>query len=85
MQVRASDASIAVHDASASASYSVASTTATAPGAPRSVAAAVSGNTATLSWLAPSTGSLPSNYLLYVGTRFGRERTWPTATTSATC
>ena len=71
LQVRASDASIAVHDASASASYSVASTTATAPGAPRSVAAAVSGNTATLSWLAPSAGSLPSNYVLYVGTRSG--------------
>ena len=71
LQVRASDASVAVHAAAASASYSVASTTATAPGAPRSVAAAVSGNTATLSWLAPSAGSLPSNYLLYVGTRSG--------------
>ena len=71
LQVRASDPSVAVHDASASASYSVATTTATTPGAPRSVAAVVSGNTATLSWLAPSAGSLPSNYLLYVGTRSG--------------
>jgi hypothetical protein len=71
LQVRASDPGVAAHDASASASYSVAPTTATAPGAPRSVAAAVSGNTATLSWLAPSAGSLPSNYLLYVGTRSG--------------
>ena len=71
LQARASDPSVALHDATASASYSVASTTATAPGAPRSMAAAVSGNTATLSWVAPSTGSLPSNYLLYVGTRSG--------------
>ena len=71
LQVRGSDPSVAVHDASASASYSVASATATAPGAPRSVDAAVSGNTATLSWLAPSAGSLPSSYLLYVGTRSG--------------
>ena len=71
LQVRAFDPSVALHDASASASYSVAATTATAPGAPRSMAATVSGNTARLSWLAPSGGSLPSAYLLYVGTRSG--------------
>jgi hypothetical protein len=70
-QARAADPSITVHDASAPGSYSVASTTATAPGAPRSVTASVSGNTAGLSWQAPSTGSLPTNYLLYVGTRSG--------------
>ena len=71
LQVRAFDPSVALHDASASASYSVAATTATAPGAPRSMAATVAGNTARLSWLAPSAGSLPSAYLLYVGTRSG--------------
>jgi len=70
-QARGSDSSVTVHDGSAPGSYSVSSTTATTPGAPRSAAASVSGNTATISWQAPSTGSLPANYLLYVGTRSG--------------
>jgi predicted phage tail protein len=35
------------------------------------MAASVSGSTATLSWQPPSTGGLPTNYLLYVGTASG--------------
>jgi hypothetical protein len=70
-QVRASDASVIVHNAAAAATYSVATATATAPGTPRSMAASVSANTATLSWQAASMGGVPSNYLLYVGTRSG--------------
>ena len=42
-----------------------------APGAPRSMAASVSGSRVTLRWLAPSTGGTPTHYLIYVGTRSG--------------
>jgi predicted phage tail protein len=61
---------VAVHDASASATYSIASTNA-APGEPRSLAASVSGSRVTLSWQPPSAGGAPSTYLLYVGTASG--------------
>ena len=70
-QVRAWEANVAVHDTSATGSYSVAWPTGTAPGPPRSMAAAVSGNTAALSWQPPSSGGAPSTYLLSVGTRSG--------------
>jgi hypothetical protein len=70
-EARALEAGVTVHDASAAGAYSVASATATAPGAPRSLAGSVSGNTATLSWQPPSTGGAPATYLLDVGTRSG--------------
>jgi hypothetical protein len=70
-QVRGSDPTVTVHDTSASGTYSVASTTTAPPSAPRSMAASVSANTATLNWQPPSAGSMPSTYLLYVGTRSG--------------
>ena len=38
--------------------------TAAAPGSPQSLAAAVIGNTVTLTWLAPSTGDLPTSYVV---------------------
>jgi predicted phage tail protein len=37
---------------------------AVAPGAPQSLAAAVNGNTVTLTWVAPSTGGAPSSYVV---------------------
>jgi len=55
----------------ASASATVTVPTQTAPGAPSSMAASVSGSRATLGWQAPTGGSSPSNYLLDVGTASG--------------
>ena len=54
--------------ATASATVTVSSG---APGAPRSMAASVSGSRVTLRWQAPSTGGTPTHYLIYVGTRSG--------------
>jgi hypothetical protein len=43
----------------------------TAPGAPQTMTASVSGSRAILNWLAPSTGGTPREYLLSVGTSPG--------------
>jgi hypothetical protein len=55
----------------ATASATVTLPTQTAPGAPRSMTAAVSGSRATLGWQAPSSGGTPTYYLLDVGTSLG--------------
>ena len=54
--------------ATASATVTVSSG---APGAPRTMAASVSGSRVTLRWQAPSTGGTPTRYLIYVGTGSG--------------
>lgn len=41
------------------------------PGAPREARAVVSGSTVTISWLAPSTGALPTGYVLEAGPQPG--------------
>jgi hypothetical protein len=41
------------------------------PGAPRQAAAAVSGNSVTLTWSAPDTGSAPTTYVLAAGSATG--------------
>jgi predicted phage tail protein len=43
---------------------SVSTVAAVAPNAPQSLAAAVNGNTVTLTWVAPSSGEVPSSYLV---------------------
>jgi hypothetical protein len=55
----------------ATASATVTVPTQTAPGAPRSLAASVSGSRATMNWQAPSSGGAPTYYVLDVGTSPG--------------
>ena len=48
------------------AALSVSMVAAVAPNPPQSLAAAVNGNTVTLSWVAPSTGAVPTSYVIDV-------------------
>jgi hypothetical protein len=63
---------VAADGRAASASASVSPAPPTAPNAPRTLSATVSGTRATLAWQAPTGGGVPTHYLLDVGSSAGQ-------------